>query len=90
MPKAKGKTPCVVEDTESEDDTGSTESEESEDTSSSSPEDEVDSDTKEDAHGPPSHSDALTEFYRNKKRVDSKEVTCVLHNKTLGMYFKTM
>ena len=36
---------------------------------------------------PPSR---LKAFYRAKERVDAKEVTCVLNNKTLGFYFKTM
>ena len=72
-------------ESESEEDT-----DESEESSSSSDDEEEDSDVKVDDHGPPTSTDALEEFYGNRKRVDAKEVSCVLHNKTLGLYFKTM
>ena len=42
-----------------------------------------------DRHGPRSSAKAPEALY-SKKRVDAKETTCILYNKTLGLYFKTM
>ena len=58
--------------------------------SASSSDDSAESTVKTDKHGPPSDTATLKAFYGAKKRVDAKEVTCVLNNKTLGFYFKTM
>ena len=61
-----------------------------EDSDSSSTEEDEEEDHKSDAHGPTSSPGALEAYYAAKKRVDAKDVTCVLHPKTLSLYFKKM
>ena len=61
-------------------------SDSSDDSNSSEEEEEQ---PQADMLGPHSSSEALEAFY-NKKRAGMKETTCVLHNKTLNLHFKTM
>ena len=82
------------EETETESESGelsnsSTDSSDSSDSSDLSSEDvEVREEPVRDDHGPPSNEAALSTFYRDKKRVDAREVSCVIHKKTLDLYFK--
>ena len=97
MPKATKKTNgTVVSDTESK------ESGQLSQSSSSESSDPYNSDTSDsgtkaqqaevhrDNHGPPSEETALDLFYKEKKRVDARPITCVIHKKTLRLFFDTM
>ena len=88
-------------DEESGQDGGGDDSESSEDSSdessedSDSSEDSQDTEESEDAgkadvHGPPSSSSALAKFYGETKRIDTIDVSCVLHPETIKFYFKRM
>ena len=97
MPKATKKTMSMgLSDTESE------ESGQLSQSSSSESSDPYDSDTSGSGteaqqaevqgydHGPPSEETALDLFYKEKKLVDATPTTCVIHKKTLRLFFDTM
>ena len=43
-----------------------------------------------DDHGPPCNDTALDNFYKKKRRVNYRDVSCVINKKTFGLYFKSM
>ena len=77
-----------VDDSSENDSSGDDSSEESSDSDGHEAED--DDVAGADALGPLADAGALENFYSAKKRVDSREITCVLHAKTLEFYFKRM
>ena len=93
MPKATKKTKGTLAESESETTTGydTTSGSESPDQSESSSDSEEESEqVTRDDHGPPSNKTALDSFYKEKKRVDDRPVTCVIHKKTMKLFFNTM
>ena len=100
MPKAKKKSQRQDKDKESEEETGelsSSSSESNSDTSSdtsseSSSESGGEAETSQprDDLGPPTNENALDVFYKTRKRVDAREVTCVINKKTISFFFNTM
>ena len=98
MPKVKKKRVRPDPDSESEvgqlsDSSSGSSSSDSSDLSDSSSESEEETQgetTVRDDHGPPTNETTLNHFYKDKKRVDAKEVSLVLHKRTYDLYFKDM
>ena len=81
------------EDTESSSkssgDSGSNCKESSEE-ESSAPSSDTEAGRGRDDLGPPCSDTTLSKFYERNKRVDAREVTCVLNNFSFKLYFRTM
>ena len=97
MPKARTKTKGVaVSESESEESGqlsrgSSDESDDSYDSGTSGSEAEAQTaEVQRDDHGPPSEEVALDLFYKEKKRVDAKPITCIIHKNTFMLYFEAM
>ena len=43
-----------------------------------------------DDHGPPANEETLKDVYERNKRIDAKDVTCVLSKPSLKLYFDTV
>ena len=76
--------------TEHSSDSRDEDSSESSSSSSSDSEPEDEAPPSRDDHGPPNDEEALAKFFEKNKRVDAKEVTCVLSKGSLRLYFHTM
>ena len=96
MPRKRGKRHSR-ESSDDSTDSEESDSEKSESSESSEEDEESEPGSEEgeetpaaDGLGPASSKSALKEFYAAKKRVDARDVTCVLNSETLQLYFKTM
>ena len=71
-------------------DSSESESEEEDEFSSSDDSDSPSDSSDEDEDEPDENSPALKQFFSKQKRIDTKEVTCVLDRATYIHYFKHM
>ena len=73
---------------ESSEDSGSNSEESSEEESSASSS-ETEAGKDRDDLGPPCSDTTLSKFYERNKRVDARDVTCVLNKSSFKLYFRT-
>ena len=90
MAKDKGHVEESDEESRSSEGDPNSQEESSSDSSSSSSSEEEDDAPTRDGLGPPCSAKILTKFYGQKKRVDNREVTCILNKESLKLYFKTI